>query len=260
MEKWELVLVIYQETETTYAQDPTGRQARAHRILDAAAELMLRWGYNKTTIDDIAKQAGVAKGTIYLHWKTREELFLALMRREKAELNKDFKAQIRTELAPWRLSAIVKQSALALVKRPLLKAALLRDMDVLGKLLSSEERKTSQAERMALFITYLEFLRQQGLVRTDQTLHQQVYALSAIFMGFFQVAPLLPGESTPSPEEMAELIAETVHCALERERTLTAEEDEALVQRWMQYVDQAAALAQEQLQQALTGSFRLNEN
>ncbi len=60
-------------------EDRSRRQERADRILDAAAELILRWGYRKTTIDDIAKQAGVAKGTIYLHWKTREDLFMALI-------------------------------------------------------------------------------------------------------------------------------------------------------------------------------------
>ncbi len=43
---------------------PTGGgtlKERAQRILDAVEELTLRWGYSKTTIDDIAKQAGVAK-------------------------------------------------------------------------------------------------------------------------------------------------------------------------------------------------------
>ena len=45
---------------------------------DAATALILRWGYNKTTIDDIARQAGVGKGTVYLHWNTREELFATL--------------------------------------------------------------------------------------------------------------------------------------------------------------------------------------
>jgi len=54
------------------------RRERAQRILDAAATLLLRWGFQKTTIDDIARLAGVAKGTIYLHWKTREEFSLRL--------------------------------------------------------------------------------------------------------------------------------------------------------------------------------------
>ena len=53
----------------------TKREIRAERILDAALELLQRWGYRKTTIEDIAKQAGVAKGTVYLHWKTRDALF-----------------------------------------------------------------------------------------------------------------------------------------------------------------------------------------
>src|SRR6266568_3546350 len=78
----------------TQRQEVSRRQERAHRILDAAATLILRWGYNKTTIDDIARQAGVAKGTIYLHWKTREELFAALITREKLEMGKEIKQRI----------------------------------------------------------------------------------------------------------------------------------------------------------------------
>ena len=38
---------------------------RAERLLDAAADLIARFGYDKTTINDIAGQAGVAKGTVY---------------------------------------------------------------------------------------------------------------------------------------------------------------------------------------------------
>ncbi|GAC1395003.1 MAG: hypothetical protein NVSMB65_13760 [Chloroflexota bacterium] len=43
------------------------RQRREERILDAAATLLVRWGYRKTTLDDVAREAGVGKGTIYLH-------------------------------------------------------------------------------------------------------------------------------------------------------------------------------------------------
>src|SRR5437764_14821899 len=75
-------------------EERSKREQRANRILDAAAELMLRWGYNKTTIDDIARYAGVAKGTIYLHWKTREDLFTALMKREYIRLVEDVQQRI----------------------------------------------------------------------------------------------------------------------------------------------------------------------
>src|SRR5215469_10283501 len=44
---------------------------RGDRILDALATLIARWGYGKTTVDDIAREAGVAKGTVYLHWPSK---------------------------------------------------------------------------------------------------------------------------------------------------------------------------------------------
>jgi Bacterial regulatory proteins, tetR family len=42
---------------------PDERQRREERILDAAAALLVRWGFRKTTIDDVAREAGVGKGT-----------------------------------------------------------------------------------------------------------------------------------------------------------------------------------------------------
>src|SRR5436190_14273277 len=52
------------------------RKLREERILDAATTLLVRWGYRKTTIDDVAHEAGVGKGTIYLHWKDKNDLFV----------------------------------------------------------------------------------------------------------------------------------------------------------------------------------------
>src|SRR5512133_3371714 len=82
------------EMDSKQRKESKKRIDRAHRILDTATALILRWGYSKTTIDDIARQAGVAKGTIYLHWKTREALFAALMTREKLLFAEDFKQRI----------------------------------------------------------------------------------------------------------------------------------------------------------------------
>jgi AcrR family transcriptional regulator len=202
-------------------QSDARRQERAHRILDAASALILRWGYNKTTIDDIARQAGVAKGTIYLHWKTREDLFGALMKRERVALAEDFKQRIAGDPAGATLHGMLKHSALALMQRPLLRAALLRDMEIVGKLVHSEQSATALTERMTGFKTYLEFLREHDLVRTDLSLRAQVYMVGAIFLGFFLLAPLMPEEWTVFDEELADLMAETVHRALEPSRMLS---------------------------------------
>ncbi len=224
----------------------TRRQERAQRILDAALTLVLRWGYNKTTIDDIAGQAGVAKGTIYLHWKSREELFEALIQRERAEVARDIQQRITQDPEGWTLRGIVKHSALATMKRPLIKALFLSDQDVLGKLAHKEIGSAAYAERLAGFKAYLELLRQHGLVRTDLSVQEQVQVWSAALAGFFLAAPLMPTEFTLSDEATADLMAEMVHRTLETEHPLSPQEYQAIAQTFARYMQRMTANAEEQ--------------
>lgn len=46
-------------------------------ILDSAERLLARFGYRKMTVEDIAVEAGIGKGTIYLHFNSKEELVLS---------------------------------------------------------------------------------------------------------------------------------------------------------------------------------------
>jgi AcrR family transcriptional regulator len=51
-------------------------------ILSAATRLFARFGFKKTSVDQIAKDAGVAKGTVYLAADTKEDLFYQAIHRE----------------------------------------------------------------------------------------------------------------------------------------------------------------------------------
>lgn len=53
-------------------------------ILDAAYGLFGSAGFYETKMSQVAEQAGIAKGTIYLYFKNKEELFLAVTRRDCA--------------------------------------------------------------------------------------------------------------------------------------------------------------------------------
>jgi AcrR family transcriptional regulator len=50
----------------------------AARILDAAVAVFSRYGFRRASVDDVAREAGVAKGTIYLYHESKEELFRAV--------------------------------------------------------------------------------------------------------------------------------------------------------------------------------------
>src|SRR4051812_46312271 len=73
------------------------RRQRAEHILDTAAVLLVRWGCRKTTVDDVARAAGVAKGTIYLHWKDKNELFRAALMRAQEQANPEVRQRIAAD-------------------------------------------------------------------------------------------------------------------------------------------------------------------
>ncbi|GAC1696646.1 MAG: helix-turn-helix domain-containing protein [Ktedonobacteraceae bacterium] len=197
------------------AEEGSKRRERAQRILAAAAELVGRWGYAKTTVDDIARQAGVAKGTIYLHWKTREDLFQALMKREELALAEDIRQRIAADPQGATLHGVIKHTVLATLKNPIMKAAFLGDTDMLGEMARMKHRNSRYKERMANFNVYFETLRSQGLIRTDLGLRQEIYIVSAVSTGFLLVDPLLPDELKLSDEEAAEMLAETLRRTFE---------------------------------------------
>jgi AcrR family transcriptional regulator len=57
-------------------------QSLPERILDAAAALLPRYGLHKTTMEDIAREAGCARPTVYKHYPSREALLGSLLLRE----------------------------------------------------------------------------------------------------------------------------------------------------------------------------------
>jgi AcrR family transcriptional regulator len=52
---------------------------RHKEILEAARRIFARLGYAATSVEDIAREAGMAKGTIYLYFKSKEEVFTAVL-------------------------------------------------------------------------------------------------------------------------------------------------------------------------------------
>lgn len=189
-------------------------EARANQILDAAATLLQRWGYNKTTIDDIARHAGVAKGTIYLYWKSREDLFVALFAREEQRLGEEIKERIAGDPDSPALRGFIKHSTLAFMHNPLMRAVVLNDEEVLGVWSNRELTSSTFAGRMASYDAFLEFLRVHGVVATDVEPRAQTYVLAAVWMGFLLIDRWMPPGYSFSDEEVAEMLAATVERAL----------------------------------------------
>ena len=59
---------------------------RTAGILEAARKIFARKGFHDTTVDDIAEAAGVAKGTVYLYYGSKQEVYFAALKFGIAEM------------------------------------------------------------------------------------------------------------------------------------------------------------------------------
>jgi AcrR family transcriptional regulator len=66
-------------------------------ILDATDRLLARYGYRKMTVEDIASEAHIGKGTIYLHFASKEEVVLSHVDRIVDRLNERLQEICRSE-------------------------------------------------------------------------------------------------------------------------------------------------------------------
>ena len=68
---------------------------KPQQIIDAAIRVFARNGYYNSRVSDIAREAGIASGTIYLYFKTKDEILVTLFREKMAE----WVASVRREIA-----------------------------------------------------------------------------------------------------------------------------------------------------------------
>lgn len=72
--------------------------AKKRHILEAARRLLVEHDFQDIVLDDVAKKAGVAKGTLFLHFKNKEELFTAAFADLADSLGQELEALAKTEL------------------------------------------------------------------------------------------------------------------------------------------------------------------
>lgn len=224
------------------------REERERRILDAAAELLQKWGYRKTTLEDIARTAGVAKGTIYLSWKTREEIFMALIEREELAMLSEIKRLMEEDPEGMTLPGMVKHSILATLKNPLLKALALQDTNFLGELIIQEYSEASYQAQMQGYMAILETLRGLGVIRSDMDVQEQALTIISVSWGFLLVNPLLPDSfKFSSDEQIAERVTITLKRLIEPDILPGDEARRAARQAMQAYVEMAFGMAEREI-------------
>lgn len=198
---------------------------RVERVLDAAAELLVRWGYQRVTIDEVARHAGIGKGTVYLHFRTKDALFLTvLLRAERSVAGR--MAQGADEdpayVLPSRLTGAFYRE---FGTDPVLRGLIMADVEVLGRLIHEAADTLSEltVRRDRVLDEHFRLLQEAGCLRADLSRQALLYTYSAIGAGFFFLGSVAESDQLTGRigapdlpvEERAKLLERAIAAAIE---------------------------------------------
>jgi AcrR family transcriptional regulator len=160
-------------------------RAKRECILVEAAKAFARFGFRKASIDQIAKKAGVAKGTVYLAAESKEDLFYQVLHREVRSWIAEVAAAIDPRVPADQLLAQASQLGIEyLDSRPLVKELLFGQAHLL---------LPSWADRLDDLVTLgrenaVQILRlgqRQGLFRSDLDVDTVAELLTDLQLSYF---------------------------------------------------------------------------
>jgi TetR/AcrR family fatty acid metabolism transcriptional regulator len=91
---------------------------KGERILDAAERIFARHGFFAARVSEIAREAGVADGTIYLYFKSKDDLLISLFERRMKQVNEELREATATGTAIERLHAFIRRYLQLLSNEP----------------------------------------------------------------------------------------------------------------------------------------------
>ena len=188
----------------------TENEVREQRILDAAADLFVHYGYDKTTVSDIARQAGISKGAIYLHFKSKDALLEALITREMATYAEKWLALIEADPQGGTIGSMYKNSLYALSDSAFMAAMFRQDGRILGNYLRQPDnilmqmRNSQEESERYLFV---KMMQDAGVMRGDINAKVVAHIMDMLAYGLVGMDEFIPREKRPPLADIIEGIA-----------------------------------------------------
>ena len=173
---------------------------RRERLLDSAGALFSRFGFDKTNMDDIARQAGISKGAVYLEFPNKDALFKAVVHWEFARYIEDWLRRLKADPENLSIARMVQHSLAAVDANPFVKALMIRDQRVFGSFLRRDKEFFGLAisMRAELFTQ----LQEAGIVRDDISASTLAYLISVTGYGLIAGDEVVPAEKKVGFEEV----------------------------------------------------------
>lgn len=190
-------------------------EEREQRILDAASDLFVHYGYDKTAVSDIAREAGVSKGAIYLHFKSKDELLEALIMRETETYAETWLALIDNDPNGGTIGGMYKNILYALNSSEFMAATFRKDGRILGNYLRKPGNffQATEGKQTARY-DFVKMMQEAGAVRQDISPEIIAHIMNMLSYGLIAMSDIMPQENIPPFDEIVEGIALIMDSAL----------------------------------------------
>lgn len=168
-------------------QPGDGRCSRSARVLDAMVDLVLRIGYPKISVQDVAEHAGIGKGTVYTHWNSKDDIVDDVLVREFGRVHDRFMAHLPGD---GRLATLHGTSCVLyrmVMANPVLRAYNTGDARVLGSHVAARTSPDPLGISLVSVLArlpYLELLRDNGLLVDAVCSPEGQLSVEAVVGGF----------------------------------------------------------------------------
>ncbi len=219
---------------------------RQQRILDAASELIVRQGYDKITMSDVAEAVGISRGIVYLHFDSKEKLFEALLIREIEHYSQTWQTYLETDPRAGTIGGIFRGVLYAIHSRPLMTAIARRDKRVLGSYLRKPDGLLYSLQTSSVGVDLIQALQEAGTVRKDIDPAVASHILDMLSYGQLSISDIKSPETFPPYEVVMEAIADMMDRLLTPEDGGNSEAGKAVLRK----IGEAATAQFEQMKQA----------
>jgi TetR/AcrR family acrAB operon transcriptional repressor len=219
---------------------------RQQQILNAAAMVIVRLGYDKTTMSDIAAEAGVSRGTVYLYFKGKEELFEALVYSEWTQYAQSWLEHIEADPGGGTFGGFFRAVLHAVNSSPLIAALMRRDRRVMGNFLRKPDTLFAWMGTGSLTTNFIQALQTAGAIRKDVDPLVTAHIVEMLIYGHLTIGDIKSADQIPPYEMVLEALADMMDRALTPENGGNSEAGKAV----MRQITAAARLQLEQRKQA----------
>ena len=205
---------------------------RGQHILKTATDLIIHYGYDKTTMEDIARGAGISRSTLYNHWKSKSDIVDAIIWDNIWRYADEYISRVEADENGGTFMGMYRAILETLPNYPFIAVMMRRDHGVLGNY--ARQNKGMLSQRFSINTVLVQRMQEVGAVRDDIDPAIVAYIMGMLSYGLIAMDDIIPPEEQPPIEAVIDGIGTILDRALTPADGGNSEAGKAVIKSIMQ--------------------------